>query len=525
MNKNYITALYLRISDEDEELNNSNESESISGQRLILTEFIKGHKEISDSTIIEVADDGFSGTNFERPGIKRLLEMAKAHEVNCIIVKDFSRFGRNYLEVGNYLEQIFPFLGIRFISVSDQFDSFENIGAAGSIEVGFKNIIYEAYSKDLSEKIRSIRRLKAEQGKFVTAFAPYGYRKAQENKNQLVIDEESAIILRRIFDLHLGGMGKTAIARLLNKENIPSPLMVRKQRQENFCRFKCNEQTHWTASTVSQILSDQRYVGDAVYGKVTPQKVGSKKDAYVPREDWIVVSDAHPSIVERDKFEMVQAGKRKHDYKRTGEEKVLTKKVICRACSHALKRVCKGKQVYFQCTTHRNTDAYPCFKGNIPESELETAIFTYLRAMEHSAQDPCNEVEKLKQPLSISIFNELKAVEEIIEHKKRNSLAWYQSFKAGKTGEDAYKKQSVIMEMELATLQDQAKQYEQDYQRAIVEQSPIVSADMERIQNYAPFNSLTKEIVDEFIKAVYIEIDGSISVIWLFSDPFLSDRG
>ncbi|MEG0215179.1 MAG: recombinase family protein, partial [Hungatella sp.] len=260
----------------------------------------------------------------------------------------------------------------------------------------------------------------------------------------------------------------------------------------------------------------QRYVGDAVYGKVAPQKVGSKKDVHVPREDWIVVSDAHPSIVEREKFEMVQAGKKKHDYKRMGEEKALAKKVLCRACNHALKRICKGKQVYFQCTTYRNTDAYPCFKGNIPESALETAILTYLQTMAHSVQDHCNEVEKPKQSLSISIFKERKAVEDKIECKKRNLLAWYQSFKAGNMGEAVYTKQSVVIEMEIAMLQEQVGQYEQP---------PIVSADMERLQDYAPFNNLTKEIVDEFVKAVYMETDGSISVSWSFSDPFLSDRG
>lgn len=312
MSGQYRIALYLRVSDEDENLDHELESESISSQRLLLNDFVNGHRELSCGKTIEFTDDGFSGTNFERPGVKHLLDMAKAHQIDCIVVKDFSRFGRNYLEVGNYLEQIFPFLGIRFLSVNDHFDSFENIGAAGAIEVGFKNIIHEAYSKDLSEKIKSVRRMKAEQGKFVTAFAPYGYKKAENSKNQLIIDEECAVIVRRIFSLFLGGTGKTAIACLLNKEGIPSPYMVRRQRNEKFHSMVGKKETYWTAGTVSRILSDQRYTGDAIYGKVRPVTIGSKKDISVPEEDWIVVPDAHPLIVRREIFEAVRSGKKKY---------------------------------------------------------------------------------------------------------------------------------------------------------------------------------------------------------------------
>lgn len=526
MKGNYITALYLRISDEDDVLNQAGESESISGQRLMLRNFVQTHKELSESTVIELVDDGFSGTNFERPGVKRLLEMAKTHEVNCIVVKDFSRFGRNYLEVGNYLEQIFPFLGIRFISVSDNFDSFEDFGAAGSILVGFKNIIYEAYSKDLSEKIKSVRRLKAEQGKFVTAFAPFGYRKAKENRNQLIIDEECAAIVRQIFDLFLDGMGKTAIARRLNQEHIPSPMMIRRQRQENFYRPQCNEVSHWTASTVSQILSDERYVGDAVYGKVTPERIGSKKDAHVPKEDWIIVPNAHPCIIDRERFEAAQAGKKKHNYKRAAEEKPLAKKVICRACNHALKRICKSGNTYFQCTTHRNTDRYPCFTGRICETELADSLLAYLRSLAHSVSSDSHMETKLRrEPVSVGIYKELEKAEEAIENQKRSELALYQSFKAGKMEEAAYIKQAAVMETEFTRLTSQVKILEQEYQKAVQEQRPIVSADKERLQRYMPFDTLTKEIVDEFVESIYIEVDGTISIIWSFTDPFLKDKG
>lgn len=383
-----VTALYLRISDEDENSGEARESESISGQRLLLTDFVRGHRELSESRIIELVDDGFSGTNFDRPGIKKLLEMVKAHQVNCIVVKDFSRFGRNYLETGNYLEQIFPFLGIRFLSVNDHFDSFENLGAAGAIEVGFKNIIHEAYSKDLSEKIRSVRRMMAEQGKFVTAFAPYGFRKSETTKNQLLVDEECAVVVRRIFDLYLSGMGNTAIASLFNKEGILSPYMIRRQRKENFHRTGCKEENHWTAGTVSRILSDRRYVGDAVYGKVAPKEIGSKKDVRVPEENWIIVPDAHPGIVKREVFEAVRFSKKKY-------------------------------------SVHESRNRTDRFAGQLQDSQMETGILTCL------------------QLLALLVQKSDK------EAKQNGAYKLYRRFKAGKITEDVFVKKTADMETEL----------------------------------------------------------------------------
>lgn len=391
MRGQYTIALYLRVSDEDENPGHELESESISSQRLLLHDFVDGHGELSSGRTIEFMDDGFSGTNFERPGVKKLLDMAKSHQIDCIVVKDFSRFGRNYLEVGNYLEQIFPFLGIRFLSVNDHFDSFENIGAAGAIEVGFKNIIHEAYSKDLSEKIKSVRRMKAEQGKFVTAFAPYGYKKAETSKNQLIIDEECAPIVRRIFSLFLGGTGKTAIACLLNEEGIPSPYMVRRQRNERFHSMGGKKDTYWTAGTVSRILSDQRYTGDAIYGKVRPETIGSKKDISVPEEDWIIVPDAHPLIVKREIFEAVRSGKKKY-------------------------------------IPHQIRNKTNCPPGSLPELQVETGILTCLKFL-------------------------ASLVENDTGIKENEKFKLYRQFKAGIITEDVFVRRIADLDAEHSGLQ------------------------------------------------------------------------
>lgn len=212
------------------------------------------------------------------------------------------------MEVGNYLEQVFPRLGIRFLSVNDHFDSLNGIGAAGSLEAGFQNILHDFYSRDLSLKIRSARKTKAEQGKFVTAFAPYGYQKGGRCRDRLVIDRECADTVRRIFRLFLAGTGPTAIAGILNQEGVPSPLMVRRMRGEAFGGDKRGQkvQQSWTAGTVSRILSDKRYIGTAVFGKTRPKRAGSREEYKVPKEEWITVSMAHEGIVTREEFEQVR---------------------------------------------------------------------------------------------------------------------------------------------------------------------------------------------------------------------------
>lgn len=520
MKKHLVVALYLRISDEDDEREAGSESNSIAGQRILLRDFVHNHEDLSDSTVVEVVDDGYSGTSFERPGVQLLLEMAKRKEIHCIAVKDFSRFGRNYLEVGNYLEQIFPFLGIRFFSVNDHFDSYCNGGAAGSIDVGFKNILYEAYSKDLSVKIKSMRKSKAEQGKFVTAFAPYGYIKNAHERNKLVIDPECAPVVHRIFDLYLDGTTQTDIARLLNRECVLCPMMIRRKRGENFCRKQCKDTCIWTVGTVSHILFDRRYTGDAVYGKVMPESIGSKKDVAVPEEQWIIVPDAHEAIITHEDFEKVQD--RKKNYKKREKGKMneipLARKIICRSCNHALTRIMKGKKAIYRCRTCRNIENYACFQGKIVEQELEAALLSCLQTMAAMAEQPVQDKGK-HESSSIKLFAKSQEIQQMIEKQQSKNLALYEAYKKQKLSETGFKEKINALEQSVSTLQKQYKQIENDYQKAIQEKPAVAVSGSERLWRYFPFERLTKEMVDEFVEAILIEVDGTISIKWNFNNP------
>lgn len=222
-------AAYLRISNEDTDRKQAvkAESDSIAGQRAMLADFISRMPEFGSARIIEFCDDGWSGKNFSRPAVQEMLGQARQGKIQCIIVKDLSRFGRDYLEVGNYISRVFPFLGIRFIAVNDGFDSIRPM-EADSLEISFKALLYDIYSRDISRKTRSAKKYKAQKGEFLAPFAPYGYRKDPEKKNRLSIDPETAGTVKRIFRMAADGKTTEQIARVLNLERVPTPMQQKR---------------------------------------------------------------------------------------------------------------------------------------------------------------------------------------------------------------------------------------------------------------------------------------------------------
>ena len=284
-----LLILYLRISVEDMDHNgeDKDESNSIVNQRELLRRYVEDTPELSRYQVMELCDDGYSGTNMERPGMEKLLDMAKKGQVGCILVKDFSRFGRDYLTVSDYVDQIFPFIGIRFISINDNYDSAKCNGATSGVEIVFRNVIYGYYSQDLSVKVRNGKRTKAQSGKFMSPFAPIGYQKAPENRNQLVVEPEGAAIVRRIFRMAGEGMSVMQILRVLNRERIPTPSQL-KNRHGEFHKWwvGVGDNKVWDGSIVVNILRDERYLGKNVYGKHYRPVVGDYRTKKSSRETF-----------------------------------------------------------------------------------------------------------------------------------------------------------------------------------------------------------------------------------------------
>jgi DNA invertase Pin-like site-specific DNA recombinase len=306
MDNSKSIAMYLRISKDD---GRYGESQSIENQRTLITDYINSHADLRECKALEFVDDGHTGTNFLRPGVTQMLNVAQKGEISCIIVKDFSRFGREYIDVGGYLEQIFPFLGIRFISVTDCYDSMVHGSLAGDISNGFKNLYNSYFSKNLSQKVRSGLIAKKESGTYIPSCCPYGYKKADsflnnemnaESKYILEIDEGPAEIVRRIFDLKLAGNSSMQITRILNTEIIPSPLAHKLAAGENRKGRAKSEKPQWTQQSVLTILNDIRYTGVFAYNMYRAVTIGQKKTRKLPMKEWKLIPGALPAIIDSD---------------------------------------------------------------------------------------------------------------------------------------------------------------------------------------------------------------------------------
>lgn len=254
----YHAAIYLRLSREDGDVAEGSKlvSNSISNQKALIMDFLKSHTEIKVHSVY--ADDGYSGVNFDRPDFQRMLEDIRKGTINCVIVKDLSRFGRNYIEAGRYIEKIFPMLGVRFIAITDNYDSMAAAGGYGSdMVVPFKNLINDAYCRDISIKIRSHLEMKRKKGEYIGAFAVYGYLKDERNKNQLIIDEYAAGVVRDIFAMKLCGLNQQTIADRLNNDGILSPMEYKKSIGINLeTTFKKGTQAKWSYNAVLRILKN-----------------------------------------------------------------------------------------------------------------------------------------------------------------------------------------------------------------------------------------------------------------------------
>ena len=307
--KIYHAAIYVRLSKEDGDVANAAkaESNSISNQKNLIKDFLKDKEDIV--VVSERVDDGYSGSNFNRPGIQALLEAARNGEIGTVVVKNFSRFGRDYLEVGRYLEYIFPILQVRFISVNDNYDSSDKFGTTGGMSVALKNLVYGMYSADLSKKIRSARNTRVRNGEFVAAFAPYGYIKDPNDKHKLLVDENVAWVVRRIFQMAADGVSYAEITRQLNEEGIPSMALYRIQKNDGYG----NRHPHvkvmlWNSSSKRDMLTDEVYLGRLLWNRTKCGMDTDKKIVPQARENWIIVDNHHEPLVSKELFDKASTG-------------------------------------------------------------------------------------------------------------------------------------------------------------------------------------------------------------------------
>ena len=372
--KIWNATLYLRLSRDD---GDKEESNSITGQRELLRDYIRNRPEFHEYAVR--IDDGFTGSNFERPDFKKMIEDVKEGRTDCIIVKDLSRFGRNYLDAGEYIEKIFPFLGVRFIAVNDNYDSLAGKNASDDLIIPFKNLINEAYCRDISVKVRTQLEIKRKSGQYIGAFAVYGYMKDEADKNRLVVDEYAADVVRDIFKWKLEGMSPQDIAARLNQSGILSPMEYKKSLGMKFATsFKANPQAVWSANAVLRILKNQVYIGVLTQGKETTPSYKVRKRVTKPEDEWTVIPDSHEAIIRREDFDSVQKVL-SLDTRRSPEDsnvQLFSGMVFCGECGASMvrKTVPSGnkKYVYYVCSAHKQDKS--CSSHGIRDAALEEVV-------------------------------------------------------------------------------------------------------------------------------------------------------
>ena len=300
----YNVAVYLRLS-RDDKPDGSAESNSIHSQRDMIRSFIRKQ---DDMEIYDIyVDDGWSGANFDRPSFRRMMEDIEAGCVDCVIVKDLSRFGRDYIEAGRLIQKTFPAFSVRFIALNDNFDSLTADFNEKTLVLPVKNFVNDAYCSDISKKIRSHQQVKREKGDFIGAFAVYGYRKDPENINRLLVDEYAAGIVKKIFAWKTAGLSNLAIAEKLDGMGILSPMEYKKSQGEKFSTgFVTHVRARWSAVAVKRILTNELYTGMMVQGKNEKVSHKVKRSVEKPKEEWVRVPDTHEAVVSAEDFETVQ---------------------------------------------------------------------------------------------------------------------------------------------------------------------------------------------------------------------------
>lgn len=377
--KKYLCASYVRLSQDD---GDKEESNSIVNQKNLIRDYLSKHPEFT--LVKEYPDDGYSGVNFDRPAFQEMMEDVKNHRINCIIVKDLSRFGRNYIETGKYLEQVFPFLGVRFIAINDNVDTGRSQTDAEQFVLPFKNLFNDSYCKDISTKVRSQLAIKRKNGDFVGSFACYGYLKDPADHNQLIIDPEAAEIVRCVFDWKIHGLSAERIAVRLNSQGILCPMEYkRKQGLKVSTNFRTNDTAKWSPVSILRILKNEIYVGVTTQGKVTTPSYKIKRLVEKPESEWDRVEGTHEAIVSQAVFDAVQQLLLRDTRISPAEDKVylFSGFLCCADCKlNMTRRLRKYKDksyAYYSCAGYRKKSG--CTSHMISEKLLYDAVLAAIQ--------------------------------------------------------------------------------------------------------------------------------------------------
>ena len=508
-----ITALYCRLSRDDEL---SGDSNSIVHQKEILSAYAE---KCGFSNTRFYVDDGYSGTNFNRPDFQRMMDDVNGGQIGAIIVKDMSRFGRDYIMVGYYTEILLPQMDIRFIAVNDNVDS-EN--QADNDFTPFRNIINEWYAKDTSKKIRSVLKAKGNSGKHLSVIPPFGYKKDPNDKEKWLIDEEAAQIVRKIFRMYLDGNNMGSIARKLTEEGIETPKLYAENRGIKHYKAATYPEI-WGRISVEYILSNYEYTGSTVNFKTKRKSFKNKKQWIQSKEDWAVFEGTQEAIIDKETFEMVQKMRgTKRAYTKFNEVNIFSGLLFCADCGGKMtirRRKDDRRKDAFICSTYRKKKKNLCAEHAIKVSALEQIVLedirkvcAYVRQYEKEFVEDyrkCSTRESAK--LQASAKNDLKKAENRLSEIEKIIVKLYEEKVCGAMPEERFELLAKNYETEQAELKQKVVSLKVSLEEA-EESGSNIAKFIALVKSYTEVTELTPEILNSFIDKIYVgkpeRIDG-----------------
>ncbi len=520
----FKTCLYLRLSKEDEKIG---ESESIINQKNMLIDFVSNKEDLE---IIEIMiDDGYSGSNFERPAFKEMLELIKGRKINCVVVKDFSRFGRDFTEVGRYLEDIFPFMGVRFISVNDNYDSFKSENGTENLIIPFKNLINDSYLRDISLKIRSSLDAKRKKGDFIGSFPTYGYLKDKNDKTKLVVDEVASKVVQDIFKYRIEGLSCDRIAKKLNDEGILCPLEYKRALGMKISTsFRKREKALWVAKSIFRILKNPVYIGTLEQKKKTTPNHKVKKTVYVPKDERIIVKNNHEPIISKEVFECVQRLMEIDTRIAPNQDKVyLFSGIIkCGECGANLVRKNNGTKekpyMYYICNNLKNKKG--CKNSLLRVETLEEIVFEAVKNQINLVLD-LEDVEHLLDSTYYfkreyeKIKNQIEEAEKELEKYDFLKLNLYEDLKNGILKEDEYKNYYASYSEKLTETKKIIEKFNDDLSELSKGTTPK-QVWTEYFKRYKNIKCLTRELVVTLIEDITVYKNRTIKIHFKYQDEY-----
>jgi DNA invertase Pin-like site-specific DNA recombinase len=504
----YTIAAYLRISQDDD---TKDESGSITNQRALIRDYISSRSEFDGALLTEYSDDGVTGALTGRNGYQNLLRDADGGLVDCIVVKDLSRIGRDMLETDDMLMNRLVVLGVRFIAVGDNYDSF--LHPLSNLELAIINLANQHYIRDLAQKSMSVKLMKMKRGEHM-GVGPFGYVKSKTEKTGLVIDEEAAGYVRLIFSLAAEGNNFTRIAYILNAQGIPTPAAYKRERGL-WQRDKQADYEFWTSGAVGSVAKNPCYTGTAVGYRTMTVVRGTKHTHQRPKSDWIVVPDAHPAIVSKAEFDRAHEAIKRRKRACAPVDHIFWGKMKCPACGRTMKRI-NPRNPAFKCYTRYYTDHCGCPNFTVSQKSAETVVLASVKALASVLID--------REELRLAVLsrtgetrseteNAMRAEENAVRLMEESVTKHFTAFVSGKLSKDAFVRKKAIINDAIARKKEELERLRGRLRDVATGKGAV----LERLAELKPLLTLErmdKELADLLIEKIIVRGENDMEIVW-----------